>query len=242
MRALLALLLLSTPAAASDLEARGVLVASRTADVAAPMSARLKSVPFREGAAFKAGAVLASFDCDALEAEREAREAAHATLTLRHGNQKELWQGGAAGELDVRLAESEMKQAASEARALAAKLRDCTVRAPWAGRVAERHMESFETPAVGQPILSIVGAGRGEIALLVPSGWSAWLKPGTAFAFTVDGTGETFPAEVTRLGAVVDPTSQTFEVVARPDTRPRAVPGTSGTARFSPPSAMTTGE
>ena len=243
MRALLPLLLLlpASPAQADmlspALEARGVLKASRTADVAAPISARLSSVPLEEGAWFRSGAVLARFDCDALEAERAARQAAHATLTLRHGNQKELWEGGAAGRLDVQLAESEMKQAGSEAQALAAKLRDCTVHAPWAGRVAERHMEAFETPAVGQPILSIVGGGRGEIVLIVPSAWSAWLAPGTDLAFTVDGTGESFAAKVARLGAVVDPTSQTFEVVAVPTSKVRAVPGMSGTARFARPEA-----
>ena len=230
------------PAHVPELRARGVLEASRSAEVAAPMAARLLSVPLEEGARFQRGAVLARFDCAALRAEQEARKAAHATLTLRHGNQSELWQSGAAGQLDVQLAESEMKQAASEARALAAKLRDCTVHAPWAGRVAARHMESFETPSVGQPILSIVGAGRGRITLIVPSAWSAWLETGAALTFTVDETRETFPASVARLGAVVDPTSQTMEVVAEPEGAVRAVPGMSGTAVFAAPAASEPGQ
>ena len=213
--------------------ARGVLEATHTAQIAAPLAARLLKVPYRDGAAFGAGATLATFDCAAMEAEREALESAHRTLTLRHRNQSELFAMGAAGELDVQLAASEAAQAASEARAIATRLEDCTVHAPWAGTVVERHKQAFETPGVGEPIYSIVRAGRSEIVLIVPSAWSRWLAKGQRFDFTVDETGETFAAKVARVGATVDPVSQTLEIAASPTARIKARAGMSGTAVFA---------
>lgn len=222
-----------TPALETEtLTARGVVEARHSAALAAPMSRRLTRVPYRTGTSFKAGAILAAFDCTSLEAERDARADALQTLSLRETNQRELFAMGATGELDLKLAESEAAQAASELRALGAQLSDCTLTAPWAGSVVERHKEAHETPKPGEPIYTLLRAGRPEIVLIVPSAWSGWLERGSAFTFEVDETGEALSASVSRLGATVDPTSQTLEIAAKINEPTRARPGMSGTARF----------
>jgi multidrug efflux pump subunit AcrA (membrane-fusion protein) len=220
------------PSTSLSLTARGVIEARHTANIAAPLSERLTSVPYREGTSFGAGAVIAKFDCTAMEAELEALRDAHATLSIKHESQSELHAMGAAGELEVKLAASEMKQAASEARAIEARLKNCELKAPWAGRVVERLRQAHETPSVGEPIYSLVRSGSSELIVIVPSAWSSWLKTGQSFAFTVDETGEEATAKVIRLGATVDPVSQTYEIAARFTGSTKARPGMSGTARF----------
>ena len=223
------------------LEARGVLEASHSAVIAAPMARRLTHAGYRAGARFEANAVIARFDCAGLEAERDARADARRTLELRHRNQSELLVMGAAGELDVELAASELAQAASELRALDVRLEDCALRAPWAGTVVERHAQAHETPGAGAPIYTLVRAGASEVVLLVPSHWSRWLERGAAFDFEIDETGETVSAEVSRIGATVDPASQTLKVAGRITGRAGARPGMSGTARFAAPETPASG-
>ena len=218
----------------TPLEARGVIEAKDTAEIAAPMAARLTSVSLKPGQAFRKGAVIAHFDCAAMRSELAATERAIDTLTIRHENQSELFALGAAGELDVKLAASEVAQAEAEAKALRVQLKDCTLHAPWTGTVVERHLQSHETPNLGEPVYTLQRAGASQLVIIVPSAWAGWLETGTEFAFAVDDTDERLSAKVTRLGAAVDPVSQTFEVTADITSNPEARPGMSGVAIFTP--------
>ncbi|MEP1230611.1 MAG: biotin/lipoyl-binding protein [Litorimonas sp.] len=68
-----------------NLQARGVLIAGQSADIAAGMSGKLLKVPYKTGQFVKSGAVLAQFDCTQQQAELDARKAAHATQSLSTG-------------------------------------------------------------------------------------------------------------------------------------------------------------
>jgi len=221
----------------TEMNARGVLRAKETADIAAGMSGRLTAAPLKSGQYFKRGALLAKFDCRAQEAELDALTRAHATLTLKHENTQELLSLGAAGQLDADIARSEMLQAAAERGAVKARLKDCVVYAPYSGFIAERHVSAFETPQAGQPLYSIIRAGRLEISVIAPSAWMRWIKRGTSFSFQVDETGDQFIAKIDRMGAAVDPVSQTIELTATPTGKTgRSLAGMSGVALFTPQS------
>ncbi|WP_409432418.1 efflux RND transporter periplasmic adaptor subunit [Litorimonas sp. RW-G-Af-16] len=215
--------------------ARGVLVPNQTADIAAGMSGKLLSAPYKAGRYVKAGQAIARFDCARQEADLEVREQAHQTLALKYNNQNELLSMGAAGELDVQIAKSERDQISAEIRAIKVALKDCVVTAPFAGYVATRHVSAHETPQIGQPLYSLIRAGTAEMSVIAPSHWVRWMKVGTQFEFKVDETGETFTAKIERLSPSVDPVSQTIEVTARPAKSIKAKPGMSGIASFSAP-------
>lgn len=226
------------PAGNTDFEersARGVLRAGQTAEIAAGMAGRLLKAGYKPGQYFKSGALLAKFDCTRQEAELTAVVQAHQTLTVKHQNSTELFDLGAAGQLDVTIARSEMQQASAEADAIKARLKDCAVYAPYAGYVTARHVSAFETPQAGQPLYSIQRAGTLELSVITPSKWMRWMKTGQSFDFTVDETGETFKAKIIRTGASVDPVSQTIEITARPTGKTKALAGMSGVARFEAP-------
>lgn len=219
-------------------QARGVLKARQSAEIAAGMSGRLLSAPYQAGAYFKKGARLAKFDCQRQDAELVALSQAHKTLTLKYENIAELFSAGAAGQLEVSIAKSEMEQAAAEKTVIQAQLKDCNIYAPYAGYVAARHVQAYETPAINTPLYSVIRAGRLDLSVIAPSSWMRWVKPGTAFEFKVDETGDVFTAKVVRLGAAVDPASQTIELTAHPKGKVgSAKAGMSGMALFSPPNA-----
>jgi RND family efflux transporter MFP subunit len=217
------------------LSARGVLVAGQSADIAAGMTGRLTSTPFKMGQYVKRGAVLAKFDCARQKAELNSKEAAHITQSLKYENQAELFQMGAAGELDVSIAKSERDQIAAEVSSLKIAIKDCVVSAPFPGFITARHVDAYESAQAGQPLYSINRAGTTEISVIAPSEWAGWVKAGAKFTFKVDETGESVGARVQRLSAVVDPVSQTIEITAQLTGKHSGRPGMSGIAEFVGP-------
>jgi len=239
--------ILYTPALSADIDlvlqsdnlietkqTRGVLQAGQTAEIAAGMTGKLIKANYKPGQYFKAGALLARFDCARQKAELQALEQAQNTLSAKHENVSELFALGAAGELDVRIAQSEMQQAKAERDALKVRLKDCSVYAPYAGHVTERHVSAFETPQIGQPLYSIQRANTLELSIIAPSKWLRWMKVGQELNFTVDETGEIFNAKIIRTGASVDPVSQTVELTAKPTGKTKSLAGMSGVADFGP--------
>jgi len=219
---------------AEDNIARGVLRAKQTAEISAEMSAQLLEAPYKSGQFFKSGALLAKFDCSLEEAELAASLQKHETHHLKYENTAELFTYGAAGKLDVDLAQSEMKQALAEANAIKARLRYCAVYAPFSGYVTARHISAFETPQRGELLYSLEKAGALELSIIVPSNWVKWLKIGHRLEFSIDETSEIIPAKVIRLGATIDPVSQTLEIIAKPKASSSVLSGMSGHARFKP--------
>ena len=78
-----------------------------------------------------------------------------------------------------------------------------------------------------------------EIEFLAPSKWLAWLKPGYAFSVRIDETGRSYPAKILRVGAKVDPVSQSIKLFAAIDGKfPELVAGMSGHATLKPPAGQ----
>ncbi|MEN9709335.1 MAG: hypothetical protein RIQ68_1743, partial [Pseudomonadota bacterium] len=83
------------------------------------------------------------------------------------------------------------------------------------------------------PLMRIVDRERLEIELIVSSSKLPLLQPGTPFLFHVDETGTDYPAKIVRLGAMVEPASQTVKVFGTFDGAfPGVLHGMSGTARL----------
>lgn len=214
-------------------QARGVLKASEEAVIASGLAGRLTKASYKTGQTFKRGALLAAFDCTQQKAELSALEKAYETLSLRYKNQDHLFKAGAAGELDVSIARSEMEQAIAERDALKAHLKLCQVYAPFSGIIVEKHVAAFETPSLNAPLYTIQKQGDLEISIIIPSKWLRWVEPNTNFNFTVDETGEQLKGRITRLGAVVDPVSQTIDVTGKIiGPTGRSLSGMSGLANF----------
>ena len=212
---------------------RGVVRAGNVAVLSSRLSALITKMPFREGQSFRKGDLLVSFDCERQRAELQASMAAHRAHKKTHEVQQELVTHHAIGRMEVEVTRSQMDKAAAEVLALEAGLRECQVYAPYAGRVVESVAQVHEVAGQGQPLLRIQGLDDLELQLIVPSPWMSWLRGGTSFTFKIDETGESVTASVLRVGAAVDPVSQTVKIMAKlPAGRATVLPGMSGTADF----------
>lgn len=219
------------------LSVRGVVRAEAAATISTDLVARITTLPFKTGQSFRAGDILVAFDCRRYEADLRAAEAEAALHAITVDTNKQLLKHRAAGTNDLAQSEARHAQAVATAESLRIKTAQCTITAPYDGRVVERLADGFELPQAGAPLIRIVKDGGLEIDLIVPSRWVMWLLPGHAFRFTVDETGDAHTARLLHLGAVVDPVSRTMKVTsALSAPSPLVRPGMSGTAALIAPS------
>ncbi|EKV28544.1 Membrane-fusion protein [Caenispirillum salinarum AK4] len=224
------------PAVDPELAARGLLVPAREAVLSSDIAGRLTDMPVRPGEAFEEGAVLAAFDCRLYEARLSEAEGRLAAARSKLASNRQLRQLGSIGDLEVAIARGETAEAQGAVNAAAVLVDRCRVTAPWSGHVVDWRARPQESVEAGAELLEIIDDTALEVEVIVPSPWLGWLAPGHDLTVLVDETGTEHPATITRLGARVDPVSQSVTVVARlTDEAPRLVAGMSGTARFVPP-------
>ena len=103
-------------------------------------------------------------------------------------------------------------------------------------RVAEQKAREQQFVQPGQALLEILDDSSLDLDFIVPSKWLAWLKVGQSFKVAIDENGQSYPARVTRLGARIDPVSQSVTVAAVIDGHfPELIAGMSGRVLLAPP-------
>ena len=220
-------------------EVRGVIKAGEEVVFSSRLAARIADMPLKEGERFARGRPLVVFDCTRMQAEARAAWAAHrANETLVRQN-TELDRFQAIGRNELEIARARADQSRAEALGLDATLKDCLISAPFAGLVLENVAHRHEVSAPGKDLLKVINDETLEVHLVAPSAWLRWLKPGQRFEFRVDETGRTHAGRIARLGASVDPVSQTIRMVGALDgARHDVLPGMSGSAVFDPAGAV----
>lgn len=204
--------------------------------VAAELSAKVQEVLVREGEGFRKGQRLVVFDCSTQRAQHGKARAALAIAERNYNANRKLLELGAAGRIEVENSHSELHKAQADAEELAAVLAKCVIVAPFDGRVVEQKVRSQQFVQATQPLLDILDQRALELEFIAPSVWSAWLTKNYRFTVKVDETGRSYPAKVTRVGARIDPISQTLKIAAVIDgDYPELVPGMSGTLDIRPP-------
>ncbi|WP_066341212.1 efflux RND transporter periplasmic adaptor subunit [Azohydromonas lata] len=215
----------SYPAAApSPLEAapevRAQLSPRRFTTVAAEIGARVQRLPMGEGAAFKAGQSLVSFDCSLQQAQLARARVALDVATKQQATQTRLLELNATGRQELENAEGEVAKQRAEVAQMQVVLSKCSITAPFSGRVAEQKVREQQYVQAGQTLLEIIDDSVLEVEFIMPSRWLSQVRTGAAVQIAVDETGRTYPARVQRMGARVDPVSQSVKVVAAIEGRP----------------------
>ncbi|ANQ85743.1 HlyD family secretion protein [Azoarcus olearius] len=243
------LALLATPLAAQDAaqpaaarsamerqDIRAQLMPRQFTVIAAEIGAKISRLPVAEGGAFKAGQLLVQFDCSMQQAQLQKARAEQSAAEHTFTANRRLLELNSIGQLDVDLARAALAKANAEVGAQQAVLSKCSVAAPFAGRIAEQKVREQQYVQPGQPLLDILDDSVLELEFLVPSAWLGWLKPGVRFQVDIDETRKSYPAKFTRIGARVDPVSQSVKVAAAIDGRfPELITGMSGRVRITPP-------
>lgn len=211
----------AAPAALLDArEVRGQLSPRRYTTLAAEIPAKVLKVYPKEGGAFKAGQTLITFDCAMQQSQLDRAQAAIQAANITLEANQEMIKHAAIGKVELQVSQAEALKAQAEAKAARTVVGKCKVIAPFSGRVAEQKVREEQFVQTGQALLDIIDDSVLELEFIAPSSWLPTLRGKGAVRVRVDDTGQTYNARVTRLGARVDPVSQSIKVVAVIEGRP----------------------
>ena len=195
-------------------EIRAQLSPRRFTTLAAEIPARIARITVKEGESFKAGQVLIQLDCALQASARDRARAALNAAAKTYDANRRLDQHNAIGKLEVETSEAEADKARAELAQINTTLSKCAIGAPFAGRVAEQKARESQYAQAGQPLLEILDDSALELEFIIPSRWLAWLRVGHKFEVVIDETGKPYPARIQRLGARIDPVSQSLKASA----------------------------
>jgi RND family efflux transporter MFP subunit len=219
-------------------EIRAQLSPRRFTTIAAEIGAKVSRIAVGEGGSFRAGQALVSLDCSLQQAHQQKAKAALAAAEHTFTANQRLEQLRSIGKVELNVSESEVNKARAEVQLMAVSLSKCQVAAPFSGRVAEQKVREQQYVQPGQAMLDIIDDSVLELEFIIPSHWLTWVRTGTAFQVRIDETGKTYPAKVSRIGARVDPVSQSIKISAAIDGSYRELmAGMSGRVMMDPPVA-----
>ena len=216
-------------------QTRALLAPRQETTLASQFAGRIAQMAVKDGDRFRQGDVLVAFDCamqraQLRKAQAELDGARHAAATNRQLS--ELRAGSA---LNTELAQANAAKAAAEVESMQVAVGQCEIKAPFSGRVVQRKVNPYQSVGAGVPLLEILDDSQLEVRLVASSRWLAWLGDHEPFGVRVDETGRDYPARISRLGARIDPASQTLTLIGEIDGQhPELLAGMSGTATFNP--------
>lgn len=201
--------------------------------LAAQMAGRISALNGSLGAAVTKGSTLVALDCSEPNARLQMAQAEHTMAQETLDTKRRLRELEAAGDMEVTLAKAALARAQAANAVARAQIAQCTVVAPFSGRVVKLHVKPFQGVTPGMPLVELVSDGPLKVRLNVPSHMLKTLRVGTSFEVDVDETGKTYPAKVSAINARVDAVAQTLELEARIQGTPTGLlAGMTGTARF----------
>ncbi len=209
-------------------------IARQQTTLSSELSAKIATLPFRDGDTFRSGQTLVSFDCGLYRAQLNKAEASAQAARQTLKVSQRLAELNSIGSLEVDLAAAKVKETEAEVVAMRVTVGKCTLTAPFSGRVAKLHVDAHEFVGPGKPLLDILNTNQLELQMIVPSKWLARLKVGSRFDMKVDELDKSYNAHITRLGAKIDPVSQSVFLAGEVEGKhPELLPGMSGWAKFS---------
>ena len=213
---------------------RVLLIPEQETTLSSVVAARIKALHVSLGSAFGAGQTLIHFDCEEQMARLNMAKAELAGAVETHEAKVRMQGLNQASDVEVALAASAVEKARAQTMLYQVQVKECTVNAPWAGRVSKVHVRPHMGVTPGQPLIDLVKSGPLKLRLNVPSRVLAHLKVGQLFPVTIDETAKTYQARLAVMNSRIDPVSQTIEVEATM-TRiyPELLAGMSGTANVA---------
>lgn len=185
------------------------------------LSAGIESVvsviSYRLGEAFQADDLLIQLNAITYEATHRKAVALHERAKAELRIREELFVDEVASELEV--AEARASKVSAEADMILAReqLNDCTLTAPYQGKVVDVFVEEHEMVRPGQPLIEIVDDTVLLAKMLIPARYLKDLSLEDEIQIRLMDNHETVTAVVKRIGAVIDPASSMVKVHAEID-------------------------
>lgn len=222
--------------APDDGPVRAQLQASRYTTLSAELAAKVATLPLAEGARFASGDLLVALDDALPRAQLQRAEAELQAARVALTSNQALEKLSSIGKVELEQSRAAVARGEAEVSAAQSLLAKCRLTAPFSGRIAEQKIREQQFVQPGQPLLDILDDSVLELEFIVPSRWLSWLRAGADFSVTIDETGRSYPAKVSRTGARVDPVSQTVKVTGTVEGGfPELLAGMSGQVSLAPP-------
>ena len=216
---------------------RAQIKAKESTLIASEMNARINQLKLHDGERFTEGQTLVAFNCNLEEAQLNKAKASLEKAAKNYEVKQRLEELKSISALEVAVAKAEEGEAKADVQIAQAVLSRCVIKAPFSGKVTEVIAKPYQTVKVGDPLLEILNDKSLEIEFMAESKNLASLTVGKKFQVTVNETGKTYTAEITRLGGKVDPVSQTIKVYGHiTDKADDLLPGMSGAVILQPKS------
>ena len=226
-------LLVKAEASATEQETniplRAQIKAKENSLISSEMNARINQLKLHDGERFTEGQTLVTFNCSLEEAQLNKAKASLEKALKNYEVKQRLEELKSISALEVAVAKAEEGEARAEVQIAQAVLSRCTIKAPFSGKVTDVIAKPYQTVKMGDPLLEILNDKSLEIEFMAESKNLSSLTVGKKFQVTINETGKTHAAEITRLGGKVDPVSQTIKVYGRiTDKTDELLPGMSG--------------
>jgi membrane fusion protein, multidrug efflux system len=213
---------------------RVLLIPDSETTLSSPVTAKIKTLSATIGAPIATGQTLVGFDCDEPVARLTMANAELAGAVEAHEAKIRMQGLEQASDVEVALAASAAAKARGQVALQKAQVAQCTVVAPWSGRISKVHVRNHMSVTPGQAMLDLVKNGPLRIKLNVPSRLTGKIRSGALIDVSIDETGRTYQARVQASNSRVDPVSQTIEIEAAINKyHPELLPGMSGVANLN---------
>jgi RND family efflux transporter MFP subunit len=199
----------------SGVPVSGTLAPGWQARVTSPLDDVLQDVLVREGQRVTKGQVLGHFRLGSVQADAASAHAQLRSATSDRERQKNLLAEGAVSERDVETAEAAFRAAQALDELASRRLADATLRAPGAGVITSRSVQTGDRVGKGDPLFVVADTRTLEFEATVPSEFIQHVKVGAPVALTASGyTGGTIGGHVARISNTADDATRQVKVYA----------------------------
>ncbi|HEX7260606.1 MAG TPA: efflux RND transporter periplasmic adaptor subunit, partial [Luteolibacter sp.] len=201
----------STPFA-QTISTVGTLRANESVTLVPELTRRLMKIHVEEGTDVAAGDLLFKLDDSDLVAELAETKA---RLNLAGTNKKRVdnllpSKAISQQEFDISTAELHILEARQNTQAVG--IIKTEIRAPFAGRVGIRQVSEGALVSPATPLITLQDVSRIKVDFPLPERYSAEVKNGQKFTFTVAGNGQVFDGAVTVLEPAIDAATRSLLV------------------------------
>ncbi|MFK7828217.1 MAG: efflux RND transporter periplasmic adaptor subunit [Congregibacter sp.] len=204
--------------------ALGTLQAWESIDITSPVSQRVSSLLFEDGDRVEAGQVLATLRQDAELAERSELRARLVDAGREVKRLTDLARKNQVAQTELDSAKTEVEVLEYQLTAVAARLDDRTIVAPFAGVLGLREVSAGALVSTGQRLTTLDDISRMRLQFTVPAKYLSVLVPG----MPITATSKAFPGE---FRGQLDAVDSRIDQVARAVTARALIPNEDGKLR-----------
>jgi membrane fusion protein (multidrug efflux system) len=206
-----------------------LLAPMRSSEIGSDLRGIVRDVTVERADGVAEGDPLIQLDTAMAEADLEVALINIAALEERLARNERLVSRNLVSRDEIEAIRTELALARAEEKRARLTLERATIRAPFEGFIADVNVSKGELIGA-DPLLELIAVNRLKVELVYLAGSYKELEVGDTLRISVDATGATGDAVITSVDPFIDPSSNTFTVIAEADNADRTIPAGSACA------------